>query len=156
MRKILITTVAAAAAILAVAGCSAAGDSMPSQQASSSPAAQSTTAPPSKPTPKPTPRFVKPRRSDYSIQLKVKSKHCFGSAGCNVEVEPKLTHYTDRGPVNPDITYEITYRITGSDDGPMIDTMELTAGSYTSSEGFISTASANVIPKSIIMSVQEQ
>ena len=36
------------------------------------------------------PLLPEPTAKDYSVDLAVQSKQCFGSAGCNVVVEPKL------------------------------------------------------------------
>lgn len=80
---------------------------------------------------------------NFSIGLKTKSRQCFGSAGCNVTVEPDLTLEVDSGSVDPNATYEITYEIRGDESGPVIATAELTnqtSLNYTPSS--ISTASA--------------
>ncbi|MFE6955477.1 hypothetical protein [Streptomyces sp. NPDC057696] len=80
----------------------------------------------------------------FSIDLKTKSRQCFGSAGCNLTVEPDLTLAVDSDSVDPDAVYEITYEIHGDESGPIIETAELsdrTSLNYTPS--VISTASAS-------------
>ncbi|WP_405634408.1 hypothetical protein OHB53_09520 [Streptomyces sp. NBC_00056] len=49
----------------------------------------------------------------------------FGSAGCNLTVEPDLTLAVDSDSVDPDAVYEITYEIHGDESGPIIETAEL-------------------------------
>ncbi len=66
-----------------------------------------------------------PSSEEFTITLKTTSKQCFGSAGCNVTVEPKLS-YVGLLPPDPDKTYSITYEVRGGEDGPVIQTMELT------------------------------
>jgi hypothetical protein len=62
----------------------------------------------------------------FTIDLKTKSRQCFGSAGCNLTVEPDLTIAVDSESVDPDAVYEITYEIHGDQSGPVIETAELT------------------------------
>jgi hypothetical protein len=63
---------------------------------------------------------------DFAIELRTKSKQCFGSAGCNLVVEPKLTYNGDTADLDPALTYEITYEITGDESGSILETAELT------------------------------
>ncbi|MFE4820808.1 hypothetical protein ACFRFU_31050 [Streptomyces sp. NPDC056704] len=90
-----------------------------------------------------TPAYADPRPSDFTMKLRIKRKHCFGSAGCNVDLEPDLS-YEGILPIDPDKTYEITYQINGDESGPVIETISLTSGTsmeyYPSS---ISTASSS-------------
>ncbi|MFK0143424.1 hypothetical protein [Streptomyces murinus] len=79
----------------------------------------------------------------FMIQLRTTKRQCFGSAGCNVTVEPNLTYLGDSEEIDPDAVYEITYEIHGDESGPVIETAELsdrTTLNYTPS--MISTASA--------------
>lgn len=66
-----------------------------------------------------------PSSDDFRIELKTTRKQCFGSAGCNVTVEPDVT-YAGVLPVDPSQTISITYEIHGDKSGPIIETMELT------------------------------
>ena len=77
--------------------------------------------------------------SDFKIALKIKSKACFGDAGCNVTYEPELTIVGAQ--VDQDgCSYEITYEVRGGEDGPAIDTIELDSGQYQQTEGIAQTA----------------
>ncbi|UQU62035.1 hypothetical protein COUCH_23655 [Couchioplanes caeruleus] len=87
------------------------------------------------PTPGPT-----PAKSDIVLTPKVTEKHCFGSAGCNVDVKVKMAY---GGPVlSADDTFEVTYEVTGDEDGPVIGTLEVTGDQYTSQEESLSTRSS--------------
>ncbi|MFJ2392835.1 hypothetical protein ACIOTI_08815 [Streptomyces sp. NPDC087843] len=93
----------------------------------------------------------------FTIDLKTKSRQCFGSAGCNLTVEPSLSLAVDSEDVDPDATYEITYEIRGDESGPVIETAELTEQtslSYTPSS--ISTVSARTKVSVKITDVQKQ
>ncbi|MFF0085982.1 hypothetical protein ACFYR1_40760 [Streptomyces canus] len=92
--------------------------------------------------PDPTPTYDEVTADSFTIKLKTKSRQCFGSAGCNLTVEPDLT-YVGLGDIDPDATYEITYEIHGDESGPVIETAELsdqTSLNYTPS--VISTVSS--------------
>jgi hypothetical protein len=94
--------------------------------------------------PDPTPAYPELNADSFTIDLKTKSRQCFGSAGCNLTVEPHLTLLVDSTDVDPDATYEITYEIHGDESGPVIETAELsdqTSLNYTPS--IISTASSS-------------
>ncbi|MGW6924474.1 hypothetical protein ACWGA9_24835 [Streptomyces sp. NPDC054950] len=62
--------------------------------------------------------------TDFTMKLRTTERQCFGSAGCNVTVEPDLT-YVGSGNINPDVVYAITYEIRGDESGPVIQTAEL-------------------------------
>lgn len=70
---------------------------------------------------------VTPEPDDFYLILKTTQRQCFGSAGCNVTVEPRLT-YIGLDDLDPDATYSVTYKIHGDESGPIIETMELTDG----------------------------
>ncbi|GAA2621230.1 hypothetical protein [Streptomyces vastus] len=65
-----------------------------------------------------------PTPDDFTVTLKTARKQCFGSAGCNVTVDPEVS-YEGLLPPDPDKVYSITYEIRGDDSGPVIETMEL-------------------------------
>ncbi|MFE7271760.1 hypothetical protein [Streptomyces sp. NPDC057623] len=93
------------------------------------------------PTPEPT--YEEVGVDSFTIELRTTERQCFGSAGCNVTVEPELTYLGDSGAIDPDAVYEITYEVRGDQSGPVIETAELsdqTSLNYTPS--MISTASA--------------
>ncbi|MFJ4624177.1 hypothetical protein [Streptomyces sp. NPDC088812] len=79
----------------------------------------------------------------FTIELRTTERQCFGSAGCNVTVEPDLT-YTGIEDIDPDAVYDITYEIHGDESGTVIETAELsnqTSLNYTPTS--ISTASSS-------------
>jgi hypothetical protein len=75
--------------------------------------------------PEPEPTFAEPVVDDFTMELRTTRRQCFGSAGCNLTVEPELTYEGISTDLDPDATYEITYEIRGDEDGPVIETAEL-------------------------------
>lgn len=81
--------------------------------------------------------------SSFSIDLRTTKRQCFGSAGCNITVEPELTYLADSADIDPDAIYEITYEIHGDESGTVIGTMELTAQTSVSYQStYLSTSSS--------------
>lgn len=81
------------------------------------------------------PANYRPSKSDWTVQTKVTSKECFGSAGCNVTVgiHPQYVGSADLPTTG---TIEVTYELTGTQD-PLVDTFTVTNGdevSYTKSQ----------------------
>jgi hypothetical protein len=74
--------------------------------------------------PEPEPTYAEVDADSFSIKLRTTERQCFGSAGCNVTVEPSLT-YEGLEDLDPDAVYEITYEIRGDESGPVIETAEL-------------------------------
>lgn len=94
--------------------------------------------------PSPTPSYVTLDKSSFEIKLITKERQCFGSAGCNVTVEPDLTLTSDPEDIDPDAMYEITYEVHGDESGTVIETAELTnRTSLSVSQTSISTASSS-------------
>lgn len=87
------------------------------------------------PSPSPSPTRRKPTKSDFKVTLKELSRDCFGSAGCSITYRPRLTMPSG---LDPDTTYEITYRIRGG-DSPETGTIRLADGQYERSEDTIGT-----------------
>ncbi|MFG2054202.1 hypothetical protein ACGFI9_09230 [Micromonospora sp. NPDC048930] len=67
-----------------------------------------------------------PTKNDFKLRVKILSKECFGSAGCNVTYRINVT-YTGTG-LDPSKTYEVTYQVKGAED-PIINTFEVTGDS---------------------------
>lgn len=67
-----------------------------------------------------------PKPSDFKIDLRIREKECFGSAGCIVtyQINPRYTGTTSLG----DGAYDVTYEVTGGED-PIINTFQIDAGS---------------------------
>ncbi|WP_328684760.1 hypothetical protein OG226_40920 [Streptomyces sp. NBC_01261] len=107
--------------------------------------------------PDPEPTYSDVDADSFTIGLKTTARHCFGSAGCNVTVEPDLTFLGNTAEVDPDAVYEITYEIHGDESGPVIETAELsdqTSLNYRSS--VISTASTGTEVSAEITDVSVQ
>lgn len=81
--------------------------------------------------------YAKLTADDFSMELRTSERQCFGSAGCNVTVEPDITYLGLSEDLDPNATYEITYEITGDEDGPIIATAELTNGEDLSMSGSV-------------------
>jgi hypothetical protein len=164
-RTNLVIIGAAAAVIAAIIGTgvvvvqsSNSGDSKPAATATTTPApgddSDADTA--AAADPEPTATYEDIGADSFSIKLKTTSRQCFGSAGCNVTVEPDLT-YLGVGDIDPDAVYEITYEVHGDESGPVIETAELsdqTSLNFTPS--IISTASAGTKLSVEITDVTEQ
>lgn len=89
------------------------------------------------------PTYAEVDADSFTIELRTTERQCFGSAGCNVTVEPDLTLLVDSADLDPGAVYEITYEIRGDESGPVIETAELsdqTSLSFTPTS--ISTASS--------------
>jgi cytoskeletal protein RodZ len=79
-----------------------------------------------------------PAASDIALTAKVTRKKCFGSAGCNIDFKVEMAY---GGPaLSEDDTWEITYEVTGVEDGPMIGSLELTGTTFTATEESVSTS----------------
>lgn len=99
------------------------------------------------------PAYPTPKPSDFELSVKTLTKQCFGEAGC------ALTYrvVADWGPTyDPSIDYELTYRVTGPEDGAQIDTMTITGDEYnTTKEQEASTSSKYTPLKVSVVSVEE-
>ncbi|WP_134728033.1 MULTISPECIES: hypothetical protein [Amycolatopsis] len=122
--KLIVFAIAAAVLAISLAGCGSSTGADPAEPAS--PVStwksmfDSSTVNPSAPLPTTESTSVPPAANDFEIALKTVSKHCFGSAGCNVVVEPKFTY---KGTSDLDhYTCDITYEITGDKSGPITET----------------------------------
>lgn len=130
-------------AVAGAGGCSA----PKTETADVAPAVEETPTAAAEPSP------VAPTAGDFAIKLKVKEQQCFGSAGCNLTVEPKLSIV---GNIPDEGTAEITFRVSGDESGPLIETIEadLSSGMYDSSEIFMGTSSSGIVPKAKITDVE--
>jgi hypothetical protein len=77
---------------------------------------------------------------EVKLSLKTTSKQCFGSAGCNVEVKVEMKY--DGEPLSASDTWEVTYSITGGDDGETIGSFDVTGDQYDVNSELLSTASS--------------
>jgi hypothetical protein len=97
------------------------------------------------------PVLPEPTVKDYSVDLAVQSKQCFGSAGCNVVVEPKLNAL---GAGTLLWECDITYSISGDTSGELIETAYAQGGtSYRVDRTSMSTKTAKIVPKATVTAV---
>ena len=76
---------------------------------------------------------LKTEQLDFKLTPKITGRQCFGSAGCNIKFKVKMV-YT--GPGLPeDDTWAVTYEVSGVEDGPAINTFEITGDEYTYDDG---------------------
>jgi hypothetical protein len=70
---------------------------------------------------------IHPTKSDFLMHLRITSKQCFGSAGCNLEYEviPKWAGQPSAADVQLDGKYDLTYAVTGSEDSPILEKMTI-------------------------------
>jgi hypothetical protein len=135
---------------LTVASCSSAGQASPGIATSSSTATSPAWAPAAVPTTTPKPKPVVPAK-DFSVELKVISKKCFGSAGCNVTVEPAITYL---GTLTYELACDLTYSVSGDESGETIETAEHVQGSsYRVQQTMLSTKSTKVVPAATMVRV---
>lgn len=88
------------------------------------------------------PTYAELTADDFAVELRTTERQCFGSAGCNLTVEPDLS-YVGIEDIDPDAVYEITYEIRGDRSGPVIATAELSdEASLNFTQSLISTVSS--------------
>jgi hypothetical protein len=104
------------------------GSDRPTVQSASSPRPSASATPAVVSSPSPAP-VVTPKVEDLQLTAKIKDKQCFGSAGCNVQFAIDLGY--GGPPLDPDTTWEITYEVSGVEDGPLIGTLQVTGTQYT-------------------------
>lgn len=81
--------------------------------------------------------IVDPELTAFVLSPKITEKQCFGSAGCNVSFRVDVSL---NAPLDERATYEVTYEVTGVEDGPLVGTFEITGEQYTVAEESVSTA----------------
>ena len=123
------------------------GDTPP---AATAPPSEAGVAPESLP---PDPPAYEAVASDFSIALKVKSRDCFGDAGCNVTFVPEVTVVGSQVDQTAG-SYSITYEVRGGTDGAAVATIDLDAGRYDQTEGFAQTARASSKLTAVITDVE--
>lgn len=136
-----------------VVGHYAADDDKPAKESSSVTDVVPADEPSEEPEVEETPTLVAPAPDEFTVEMKVKSKQCFGSAGCNVRVAPELS-YVGVTELDDGAMYEITYEITGGEDGGVIETVEMVGGEYPAEESLISTSSSSAKIAAEVTSVE--
>ncbi|WP_375478845.1 hypothetical protein [uncultured Jatrophihabitans sp.] len=93
------------------------------------------------PTEEPSPTTPNLAPSDFTIKLRVRSKECFGSAGCDLtyQIDPQYNGIEDISSGS----WEVTYVVRGGQDGPQVNTFTLKDGqaSFDDSESIQTTSS---------------
>jgi hypothetical protein len=158
-RQVLVLAVAVGAACLTLGTMIGAAVARLDETAGTRPRAAATTRPPATAaaeepaTTEPAPAYPEPKPSDFDLKVKILKKENFGSAGSLVtfRIEAAWSKTYD-----PDETYEVTYEVRGPEDGPMVNTFEVTGDEYrTQREETASTPSASTRLTARVTDVQE-
>jgi hypothetical protein len=156
-RQVLVLALAVGAACLILGTVIGAAVARLDKTAGTRPRAAATTRPPAAAeepaTTEPAAAYPEPKPSDFDLKVKVLKKENFGSAGSFVtfRIEAAWPKTYD-----PDETYEVTYEVRGPEDGPMVNTFEVTGDEYrTQREETASTPSASTRLTARVTDVQE-
>lgn len=133
-----IKAITATAAVLAATACGSATTAGTPAKTTASSAAVTTSGPTgiaaSNPyaslAPTPVSQYVTPSAAEFTVTLKILTKQCFGSAGCNITYRPELSMDLSSGSLDPSVTYDVTYEVIGGDSGPVTDTLTVTGDQY--------------------------
>lgn len=94
-----------------------------------------------------------PTKDDFVIKLKVTSKQCFGSAGCNVTTKASVS-YVGSGSTDDLPSYiDITYKIKGAED-PYTATIQMEDGQYTPDTAILSTRRSSAKLTAVVTAVE--
>lgn len=101
--------------------------------------------------------FVEPTPSDFSLEVTLTDKQCFGSAGCSLHYRVDLT-YTGLGglaALQGHGPWTIIYSVEGDEDGSQVGSLELSGdGQYQDRERSMSTANDGVVPTATVTEVR--
>lgn len=101
------------------------------------------------------PTYATPKRSDFTLTIKILSKENFGSAGSNITYRIKVSQNGAK-TYDPAKTYELTYQVNGGEDGPAVNTLTIQGDNYqTNSEEIASTGSTGDRLTVKVLSVEE-
>lgn len=97
------------------------------------------------PSSSPSPSY-QPEKADWRVGIKILKKECFGSAGCNITFRINPSYVGDQ-PLPDSGTIEVTYRVSGDEDGPQINTftVEDRQASYDAEEDLSTPSSATKV-----------
>lgn len=148
-------------AVLAVAIGVGAATSSPSKHTATKPAhvAATSSAPATVQPPiiEPATPYVVPTKADFEVTLKILTKDCFGTAGCNVTYRPILAQHQPAGSFDPSITYDVTYTVRGGDDGAQTDTLYVTGDVHEApNDGMAQTGSAGAKLTAVVTAVEAE
>lgn len=100
--------------------------------------------------PEPHPDTFVPNADNFILDIRTTEKQCFGTAGCNVQFRVELGY--DGPSLDPAVTYEVTYAVTGG-DGELISTLTVNGDQYSASDQFVSTSSEDAELKALVTDV---
>lgn len=101
------------------------------------------------------PTYATPKRSDFTLAVKILSKENFGSAGSNITYRIQLSQDGTK-TYDPAKTYELTYQVNGGEDGPAVNTLTIQGDNYqTDNEEIASTKSVSDKLTVKVLSVEE-
>jgi hypothetical protein len=157
MKKIILPLVGLAVAGVLATGCA------PTKSLTEAPTTGSTTTEPSTPAveasePGEEPAASEPtalKASDLKVTMKITSKECYGSAGCLLGYKVKVVWAGT--PRELDADYDVTYKITGDEDGPVLETFTVYSdGQYDEPyEDMLSTKSSGTKPTIKVVEIEE-
>ena len=104
----------------------------------------------------PGPSYVTVNSHNITVTLKILTKDCFGSAGCNVTYRPQVTQSVPAGSFDPSVTWDVTYEVRGGSDGAQTGTLTVTGDSYESSEDLTQTGSQGVKLTAVITDIEPE
>jgi hypothetical protein len=97
-----------------------------------------------------------PVPTDFDLAVKITRKKCFGSAGCNIDYQVELS-YNGLQPLDDLISYDLTYEVTGGEDGPAINTLTVPGDAYSFEDSeSASTASSSTVLKATVTDVEPE
>ncbi|MFI6816618.1 hypothetical protein ACIBG7_29745 [Nonomuraea sp. NPDC050328] len=150
MRPLQIPTLMLAVAFMA--GCTAPSTTTITRPDAAGPVAPSRAA--ASGTSQPETPAQAPEPTQFELRVKTLKKQCFGSAGCNVTYSIKVGY--DGPELDPDVAYQVTYKVTGADD-PIINTFTVQGTDVTrQEEEFASTPSSGSTLKAKVIEIEEQ
>lgn len=112
--------------------------------ATTSPTTPSETTSASSSTTQPVQRANPLSAKSWQLSLKIKSKECFGSAGCSVEFTPRLKWMGPGPKPEEDSSYDITYEVKGPEDGAITGTISTHGTHYDDDTTYVSTSNSRV------------
>jgi hypothetical protein len=128
----------------------------PVAQESPSPTPTGMSLAPPEPTEPPEPTYERLTADDLEVTLRTTESSCYGSAGGLVTV--RLRVGIDGGvasTLDPDVTWDVTYKITGDENGPIIGTFSIYPdGQYDVNEEFIATPTCATKPSITVQRVE--
>jgi hypothetical protein len=94
-----------------------------------------------------------PEPKEFSLRVKLLEKKCYGSAGCNVTYSIRVGY---SGPaLDSEQEYQVTYEVTGLEDGPAVNTFTIQGEEVTyQEEEFGSTQSSAKVLKAKVTEVE--